>query len=319
MPDTDIKINYYLRQQKSIERRMFCHLFSSVNRVFDLHRYRYIGMGAKYFADFLLFHREFGFKTMISIEADSENQEKYEFNKPLQCIKMKFGFSNQVLPKLDWISQIPSIVWLDYDSILDNSMMEDLETILSKLTSRSMFFLSFNSNWYEDKKNDIVKQTNIRQENFKNKLKNYFPLGLAKRDFSNMNKHKTQCIPINNTIDNAISLRPGMTYVQLIDFIYQDGAEMTTIGGIILDDNDAVKFNSLDFDHLDFVKKDRETDAYSLKIPPLTYKEAITIFEHLPCDDYSVINLPGLSKEHISQIAKVYRYYPFYLETSLFT
>lgn len=317
MPNTDIKINYYLRQQKSIERKMFCHLFSSVNRVFDLHQYRYIGMGAKYFADFLLFHREFGFRKMISIEADSENKEKYEFNKPLQCIEMNYGFSSEVLPRLDWTSPIRSIIWLDYDGFLEKYMMEDLETVLSKLTSGSMFFLSFNSNWFENR--DKVKQAEIRERLYKLNLQEYCPQDLSHKDFADKNKHKTQCKPINNTVDNSISLRPGMTYVQLIDFVYQDGCEMTTIGGVVLNESDAEKFDSLDFTHLAFVNKSRGTDAFSLKIPPLTYKEAIKIFEHLPCEDYSSIRVPGLNAEQINQIAKVYRYYPFYLETSVFT
>lgn len=311
MPNTDMKINYYLRQQKSIERRMFCHLFSSINRVFDLHQYRYIGMGAKYFADFLLFHREFGFRQMISIEADRHNKEKYEFNKPLNCIQMAYGYSYEVLPKLDWTTPMRSIVWLDYDSVLEKYMLEDIETSLSKLTSGSIFFISFNSNWSKN-------TAKLREDDFKMHLKEYYPQSLSLKDFAELNKHQTQCIPINNTINYAISLRPNMEYIQLIDFVYQDGAEMTTIGGIILNKEDMDKFISLDFSHLNFVNKMQGTEAFSLKIPPLTYKEAMRLFESLPCDDYSQINIPGLGKAHIEQIAKVYRYYPFYLETSLF-
>lgn len=317
MPNTDMKINYYLRQQKSIERRMFCHLFNSINRAFPLHQYRYIGMGAKYFADFLLFHREFGFQKMISIEADGENNEKYEFNKPLNCIEMNYGFSSEVLPTLDWTTSERSIVWLDYDSYLQKFMMEDIETVISKLSSGSMFFISFNSNWPE--RNDKAKQVEMRIKQFKANLENYYPSTLEKRDFTDKNKHRTQCIPINNTISNAVSLRPNMKYIQLIDFIYQDGAEMTTIGGIILNEEDEKAFSELDFSHLEFINQTQDADAFSLKIPPLTYKEALRIFEHLPCTDFSTIEIPGLNEENINQIAKIYRYYPFYLETSVFT
>ena len=317
MPDTDMKINYYLRQQKSIERRMFCHLFSSLNRIFDLHQYQYIGMGAKYFADFLLFHREFGFQKMISIEADKDNKDKYEFNKPLHCIEMEYGFSSEVLPKLDWTKTIRSIVWLDYDSSLAKFMLEDIETIVSKIPSGSMFFVSFNSEWPTPR--DSSKRFIVREQFLKEKLEEYFPRDLNRRDYADKNKHLTQCKSINNTIDNAVSLRSGMSYIQLIDFVYKDGCEMTTIGGIILNEDDMRNFNKLDFSHLDFVKKERGTNPFSLIIPPLTYKEAIKIFEYLPCDDLSVIKIPGLNEEHINQIAKVYRYYPFYLETSLFT
>lgn len=310
MPNTDTKINYYLRQQKSIQRRMFCHLFSNINRIFNLHEYQYIGMGAKYFVDYLLFHREFDFQKMISIEADC-NTEKYEFNKPLNCIEMVHGFSGEVLPKLDWTTSIRSIVWLDYDSCLDKSMMEDIETVLSKLISGSMFFVSFNSKW--------VKGYKRREDQFKENLQEYYPKHLSPDDFETTNKHKTQCIPINNTINRAISIKSDMTYTQLIDFIYQDNVEMTTIGGIVLNETDKEIFDKLDFSHLNFINSTQGAEAFSLIVPPLTYKEAIKIFEHLPCDNYSTINVPGLSSEQINQIANIYRYYPFYLETSVFT
>lgn len=310
MPDTDMKINYYLRQQKSIERRMFCHLFRSVGRIFDLHKYQYIGMGAKYFADFLLFHREFNFQNMISIEADENNKDKYEFNKPLNCITMQYGFSSEVLPKLNWTETTRSIIWLDYDSKLGKDMLEDIQTIIAKIPSGSMFFISFNSEWH--------KHSDRREEELRGKLKEYYPSTLVKSDFSEKNKHSTQRLPINNTIDNAVSLRADMAYTQLIDFVYKDGSEMTTIGGILLNKEDLDLFGKIDFTHLDFIKQDRSSDAYNLVIPPLTYKEATKIFEHLPCEDLSVINIPGLEEKHIKQVAKVYRYYPFYLETSIF-
>ncbi len=317
MPNTDMKINYYLRQQKSIERRMFCHLFSNINKVFNVNAYRYIGMGAKYFTDFLLFHREFGFEKMISIEADEENQEKYEFNKPLKCIEMVYGYSTEVLPSLDWTSSQRSIVWLDYDGYLEKFMLEDIETIISKLNSGSMFFISFNSNWV--KIANPKKQSEKRKELFEQNLETYCPISLSLSDFSEGKKHTTQCLPINNTINHAISVRSDIQYTQLIDFIYQDGAEMTTIGGIVLNDEDKARFDSVNFANLEFINKIQGSNAFSLKIPPLTYKEAIQIFEHLPCSDYTDIQIPGLDKTHIAQIAKIYRYYPFYLETSLFT
>lgn len=317
MPDTDMKINYYLRQQKAIERRMFCHLFNCIDRVFNLHQYRYVGMGAKYFVDFLLFHREFGFKQMISIEADMDNREKYEFNKPLNCIEMHYGRSSEVLPCLDWTTPIRSVIWLDYDGYLEKFMLEDLETIIAKMTSGSMFFISFNSNWLKIR--NRVEQTKKRQELFTECLGVYAPTGLLNNDFADKNKHKTQCKAINNTINSAVALRKGLVYSQLIDFVYQDGAEMTTIGGILLDGPDKENFKNLDFSHLEFVNQQQGSDAFSLKIPPLTYKEVVKIFESLPCGDYSKINIPGLDAEHIEQIAKVYRYYPFYTESAMFT
>ena len=75
MPGSDQKINYQVRPAKSIERKMLCDLIREVQLMRADGEMRYIGLGAKYFTDFLLLHNEFGITDMISIE--SEKDEKH--------------------------------------------------------------------------------------------------------------------------------------------------------------------------------------------------------------------------------------------------
>ena len=56
MPGSDQLINYQLRPSKSIERKMMCELVKQIQIIEGTNELRYIGMGAKYFTDFLLFH-----------------------------------------------------------------------------------------------------------------------------------------------------------------------------------------------------------------------------------------------------------------------
>ena len=70
MPGSDQNINYQIRPSKSIERKMMCELVKEIQIIQGTSELRYIGMGAKYFTDFLLFHNEFGVTDMISIEAE---------------------------------------------------------------------------------------------------------------------------------------------------------------------------------------------------------------------------------------------------------
>ena len=88
MPGSDQNINYQIRPSKSIERKMMCELVKEIQIIQGTRELRYIGMGAKYFTDFLLFHNEFGVTDMISIEAERERAMRYEFNKPLKSIQM---------------------------------------------------------------------------------------------------------------------------------------------------------------------------------------------------------------------------------------
>ena len=101
MPGSDQNINYQIRPSKSIERKMMCELVKEIQIIQGTSELRYIGMGAKYFTDFLLFHNEFGVTDMISIEAERERAMRYEFNKPLKSIQMIYGTTNEVLPQID--------------------------------------------------------------------------------------------------------------------------------------------------------------------------------------------------------------------------
>lgn len=317
MPNTDIKINYYLRQQKSIERKMMCHLFREINSIFKLACYRYIGMGAKFFTDFILFHNEFGFKNMISIEANSYNQEKYNFNKPLQCIEMEFNKSSEALNNIQWGDTQKNIIWLDYDGPLATFMLEDIETMISKLTSESMFFISFNS--------QVLGSVEEKEEKIRQNIGEYCPVDIEPQQLApkNINEFFRSRV-IKNVIETALGKRnlsgKKLNFQQLLFFKYSDGADMTTLGGILLDDDAKTKFDKLKLDDiLDFVSLDFEkAKAYDLSVIPLTYKEVVTLLKQLPRDDLSTVKVPGLTEDQIEAIARLYRYYPFYIETNIF-
>ncbi len=48
------KINYNLRPNKCIERKMMCDALGRLSFIEHLDNYRYIGLGSPYFADFIL-------------------------------------------------------------------------------------------------------------------------------------------------------------------------------------------------------------------------------------------------------------------------
>ena len=143
MSKSAVTINYEIRPCKFVERRM---LLASLSRILGAIRkeqeYQYIGFGGCSFTDFKLFHRELQINQMISIENGSYSEYKLELNKPFQCIKILRGDSNTVLPTIDL--SIPSLIWLDYDGVLQKYMFEDLETIFHTVPAGSIFIFSCN-------------------------------------------------------------------------------------------------------------------------------------------------------------------------------
>ena len=129
MPGSDKYINYQLRPAKSVERKMICNLIKQIQVLGGLVDFRYIGMGAKYFADFMLIHHQFGTTKMISIEAKKELKNRYEFNKPLGFIEMKYGFTTEMLPQIDEWDKQNNLIWLDYDGPFTDDVLDDIETV----------------------------------------------------------------------------------------------------------------------------------------------------------------------------------------------
>ncbi|MBK9388786.1 MAG: hypothetical protein IPN68_00865 [Bacteroidetes bacterium] len=115
-------INYDLRPAKAIERKMLCDLFHRLSSFNQLNRYQYIGFGSTYFSDFSQFHKNLGFKDLISIEKDIKNEKRFKFNIPYSCIKLLLGHSNEILPTLA-LENTPTILWLDYDYPLDHTVL----------------------------------------------------------------------------------------------------------------------------------------------------------------------------------------------------
>ena len=108
------KINYALRPNKNVERKLILECFNTLKAKFNIEAYRYIGLGSVWFSDFILFHKFANLKKMISIEISSKN--RFDFNSPFSCVKVKLGKTTQVLPTLPY--RDPTICWLDYDGIL---------------------------------------------------------------------------------------------------------------------------------------------------------------------------------------------------------
>lgn len=319
------KINYNLRPNKSIERKMICESIARLSIIEDLKQYRYIGLGSTYFSDFVLFHKSLGFTKMISIEGNEDAKERVEFNIPFSCIEMEYGESTTILPNLE-LDKHKNIIWLDYDGTINRDTFSDLHTIVTNTKECSIFLISLNAESGSlgetvDKKKEklieLIGSDRIPGE--------YSDLSITKKNYIKM-LHRM----IDMQIQNSISIRNGASenksaYRQIFNFIYKDGATMLTIGGIIANEDlidgyiDKMQLRTMDF----YMSSE---SYYEIKCPNLTFKEVNALNRCMPCliecdSDDKITNkefksIP-LSKDDIINYKEVYRYYPNYAETNL--
>ena len=322
------KINYLLRPNKSVERKMVCEMLSGISSIKDLSTYMYVGLGSVYFADFLLFHRSLGIAKMVSIESDDKVKDRCEFNKPFSCIDLKMGESTNILPNLD-IQGNDSIVWLDYDGAKSDSVFSDINTVVGKMRPDSFFMLSLNAD-------TCVLKTPLEEDGEVNPEKRVVEM-IGDDRFPNQFRDKEMTAKtylsllhhcIMSEIAAAVRKRNAMAddkvvFHQTVNFLYLDGIRMLTLGGFLFKENEMEDhLTKMCIRNLPYYKNDVE--SFKIQCPVLSLKEIQALNSHLPCierdngkleDDF--LNDFPLNNSDIRKYAALYRYYPSYVETLL--
>ena len=306
------KINYAIRPAKNIERKMMAEAFASLRSFCRVSAYRYIGFGSTFFSDFTLFHRQLGIQSMISIEGRIEDQERFQFNKPLGCIGFEFGQSSEVLPTLDWVN-IPTIIWLDYDKAIDRQKLNDVKYVVANLCPGSVWAVTVRA-----KAGDFGANPKARLAGLKRAMPDSVPSlvlsDLSQKSFPRVvqrivGANVTEVVSQRNA---ALSVGRRFDYEQLFFFEYNDGTPMVTVGGILMLDGQRASFNTCDFKSLDFCRSGN--DPYKIRVPSLTYKELRHLETMLPSSEATS---PGVPVEDVADYGKVYRYFPKFVEAEM--
>jgi len=321
-------VNYAVRPAKNVERKMIKDLFLRLRSFGELSEYQYIGFGAKYFVDFVMFHKHLHIKNMLSIEKDCNNIERYEFNRPYGCITIKNGQSNDILPTVGYEKNV--VCWLDYDGCLADNALTDIAILLESARSGSAIAVSFNSNPYKalelkEKHGSNLTQAGlvlkelgegIREEMLPTNLPNS---GLFKATVFSKILRQIVFNQINKTLTNknaGLGEEDKWIFSQIMYFDYKDGACMTTIGGVLYQQSDSHKFRCCDFESLDCYRSG--DDSYSIDVPNLTMKEINRLHENMPLSrdgiDRSKLSEKVFSEKDILNFSKIYKYFPNFSE-----
>lgn len=306
------RVNYALRPAKNIERKMFCEVFYRLAEFGRVDSYRYIGFGSTYFSDFSLFHKSLKISNNVSIEREVVDKERFEFNLPYKCIKLIFGESNAILPTLDW--SVRTIIWLDYDSQLSQSILTDVVFVCSNAPSGSILIVTVDAD-----PDEMEERIPLLTERV-GKLK--LPSGWSKFKLGDWGTANAYRQIINNEINSTLRDRNGVLqsgskikYKQLFNFHYADGAKMLTVGGLLYDEGQSGKLASCEFENLDFVRT--EDEAYKIEVPSLTLKEIRHLDKQLPCENLDLIISPSIPLLDIEKYAKIYRYFPIFVDAEI--
>lgn len=315
--NTADKINYELRPAKYVERRL---LLISLERIMGYYKssinasYSYIGFGALAFTDFKLFHRELGIKKMVSIEGGDYSSERLELNKPYSCISIKQGEANEILPNLNFENQ--TIIWLDYDEHLQHYYFDDIHTCISKMNTGSILLVTCNTALQKGPKRD---RQPLTDEEFRAEFEDLVPIDVGEHCCTASKSARTIWRMFHSYCKNELKSRnmvnhENLSFLPIYNFVYKDGAEMVTFGGVIAEDGTTI--NDLNLPAPEFFG----AEQCRIDFPNLTYRETIRLNQVLDNSELErslFINAGILTQEELDNYKKFYKFMPNYFDVRL--
>ena len=310
-------INYTLRPNKNVERKLILECLTGLSSVLDFSKYLYVGLGSMWFVDFILAHKQLLISEMISIERDAP--KRAEFNIPFSVIRVEPGETTKVLPRLNLPGRLV-IAWLDYDTgLLTSPVLQDTSTICSQVSEGSVVLITLNASSSSLRNQKDLHGNALSEEDVLRRFgrdlipkpapleatqPNGFPKFLAEILFEH----------IHRVIRKA---GRSEVFLPLFNFKYKDNAPMITIGGIIAGD----KIVSAVVERISQLALDFVSGAQQLVIdvPHLTFKEKLALDRILPkaqvpsIADVEKLGFP-LKQAQIDSYYKFYRYYPTFAE-----
>jgi len=303
------KVPYGMRPAKHVERKMLVEALSRLDVLHPLPNWRYIGMGSLWFTDFALFHRRLGIEHLHSIEneQDLELQERFRRNAPFST-HLHFGRTTSELPDVPW--DLPAIVWLDYDDVFHQWMLQDVDHIIANCVCPTVLLFSVNVSPgnEEGRRKELVDRVGS-EDRLPTWARRDTDLGGEpnRRGMANAIREV-----MTDQIQSALSDRGDKDrgYEQLFHFRYSDGASMLTFGGVLSSGSTA----DCNFSSLPFYRPSNR--PFVIKVPVITLREGLQLEALLP-GHHQPTRLPGVSSAEVETFKLLYRYLPSFVDADL--
>lgn len=311
MPSFDI-VNYSLRPSKSIQRQVVFEGMRQLQSHLDFDRMAYVGFGSIWFTDFVLAHKMLGIDDMFSIEADPIGFARAVYNAPYATVRVRHGLAQDVLPTLFVDAELtdrPWMAWLDFDYAFDESLRDDVRSLIENAPMNSAVLITFNG---QEMKYGAAPD---RPDRLRDLFGSVVPDDLPKRACKDERMQETLAdlaLDFMQSIAAEIS-RPG-GFVPAFRVIYRDQSPMVTVGGILPAKGAAVAAST--------VVRDGSwpgRPGKPIMAPHLTIREASALQSKLPRTDKlsrALVQSLGfdLADEQIEAFETYYRQYPAFAQ-----
>ncbi len=307
-------ISYDLRPAKQSERGMLVDVLKIGGDCgLGIREYRYVGMGANRFYDFLLLHKYLGIRDMISLEHDEGMYARAVYNVPYRFIDVRHTTVVEFLANDQ--KDKPEILWLDYDGGISQDIVADIMNMANRLKQGDFCFITVSGRPPRvlDRSSDADRYTKIRESmgdlagevTVKDVEQSSFPLAVHKILFA--------------AFRNAFALRRDGTFVPLVQVEYADSTPMVTVGGAMLSDDTAAAYRRRMKHAFPYLSTDA-LRLYDIRSFNLTERER-SLFDRASTaqskrsPEWNALKKLGFKEADFQAYNQLIRYLPRYVET----
>ena len=214
----------------------------------------------------------------------------------------------------------PHILWLDYDGPIDKDQVFDIETASSRMAPGSILIATFDVDF--DKGDERIRDLPPEDRSaawharFQAECGDFFNPAWNVTDFAASTLHRRVADVASAAIVSGEDMREGISFHPIFNFVYADGHEMLTLGGMICSrdekENEVGGLGpfALHSQYLFLGFRSRLKFRSSLR------RERLHLDSHMPCEDGWTPDF-GLEPEEIRLYRDIYRYCPLYAELML--
>lgn len=303
------KVQYELRSAKQVERRMLIDALQTLSAGgFKIADYQYTGMGSIYFVDFVLFHKFLGIKTMWTVEHDVTITKRIRFNRPFSFVKIFMASAGEVIAQLPLSKH--HLLWLDYDDFISSTLAEDVYLAISRLQPGSIVLITV------DVEAPVTDPTPARlKQYFITEVERYLP---PKPKFVPSELAGLNIAVIDSLCTSAISARRDIVFQPLFSFLYKDGHQMLTLGGMLVGDDERKLLDKRGLKEKNpYMKFTWKEAPCRISVPTLTRKERIFLEGAMPGSAGWTPSGFELKSEDVRAYRDIYRFFPVYAELAL--
>ena len=234
---------------------------------------------------------------------NKSTKKRFEYNRPYDFISFENMKSTDFLNKFGWENNV--IMWLDYDTKINNDILADLKTIAKNCEQGDILLITLNANTEKYNK----RRRKELKEKFLSEFGDYISPEYQMTKFFTP-KYFTMLLQhlITNLLESFCEYRK-IKFSKLFCFKYEDGASMFTIGGIF---NPPNELSDKKWVH-DFICTDES--IVDINVPILTHREKFYIDSHLEELKSRIMDIETKTETKEKMTEKINKNLPFELHS----